>query len=85
MLAAPMGRIDGRVADAALETGYRVVMTSFTGINTDIDDLKFLRRFQVKRNRHELKPGAYFSPVSRVRIVGRAKDMAKKIQGKLSR
>jgi len=85
MLASPMGRIDGRVAGAALETGYRVIMTSFAGINTDIDDLKFLRRFQVKRGRRNLGVRRYFSPVSGVRLVGTAKNAAKSIRRRLSR
>jgi hypothetical protein len=85
MLAVPMGRIDNRVVDTAIETGYGVIMTSFTGINTDIDDLKFLRRFQVKQSRRRLRPRRYFSPVSGVRLVGKAKNVAKNIRRKLSR
>lgn len=85
MLAAPMGRIDRRVADTARDAGYRVVMTSFTGINTDIDDLRFLKRFQVKRGRRNLDVRRYFSPVSAVRLVGTAKNTVKKIRRKLSR
>ena len=83
MIAAPMGRIDDRVTQAALNQGYQVVMTSFTGINTDIDDLKFLKRFQVKRNRGSRGWDDYFSPASRVRLVGAAKNMAKKIRSRL--
>ncbi len=85
MLAAPMGRIDRRVVDTALDAGYRVIMTSFTGINTDIDDLKFLRRFQVKHRRRDLDVRRYFSPASGVRLIGAAKNTVKKIRRKLSR
>ncbi len=85
MMAAPMGRIDARVAAAAMEAGYRVVMTSFTGINTDIDDLKFLKRFQVKRRRGPKGWRDYFSPVSKVRIIGAAKNTAKKLRNRITK
>lgn len=79
MMAAPMGRIDSRVVAAAIAAGYRVVMTSFTGLNTDIDDLKFLKRFQVKRNRGPKGWDNYFRPLSGIRIVGTLKNMIKKL------
>jgi len=85
MMAAPMGRIDSRVAGAALKAGYQVVMTSFTGLNTDIDDLKFLKRFQVKRNRGPKGWHDYFSPMSKVRLIGAAKNMAKRIRSRLTK
>jgi peptidoglycan/xylan/chitin deacetylase (PgdA/CDA1 family) len=85
MLAAPLGRIDDRVVDSALEAGYVVIMTSFTGINTDIDDLKYLKRFQIKSDRRSLRVYRYFSPISGVRLIGTAKNIAKKIRRKMSR
>jgi peptidoglycan/xylan/chitin deacetylase (PgdA/CDA1 family) len=85
MVAAPMGRVNSRVAAAALEADYQVVMTSFTGINTDIDDLKFLKRFQVKSNRGPKGWHDYFSSMSNVRIMGAAKNLAKKARGRLTK
>lgn len=80
MLAAPMGRINRRVAGTAHELGFRVIMTSFTGINRNRDDLKYLKRFQIKRNRHSLQLDRYFAALSGVRISGAAKNLAKKIR-----
>ena len=85
MVAAPMGRIDGRVVQAALKAGYQVIMTSFTGINTDIDDLKYLRRFQVKRTRGRRGWDDYFRSISGVRMIGAAKNTAKKIRSRLTK
>jgi len=83
MLAVPMGRIDDRIVNTALEIGYEVIMTSFTGINENRDDLKFMKRFQVKSNRR-LRPDDYFNPYSSVRLIGAAKNLAKKIRRKLT-
>jgi peptidoglycan/xylan/chitin deacetylase (PgdA/CDA1 family) len=83
MLAAPMGRINRRVVETALEAGYEVIMTSFAGINKDRDDLKFLRRVQIKRRHHSLAIDNYYRPVSRVRIEGAARNLAKKIRNRL--
>ncbi len=81
MLAAPMGRIDDRVVKTALEAGYEVIMTSFTGINDDRDDFKFLKRFQVK-NGYGMNLDDFFNPYSKVRIVGALKNTAKKFRGR---
>lgn len=80
MLAAPMGRIDARVQNCAREAGYEVVMTSYTGINRDIRDLTFLKRFQVKRGRSKLRVDDYFRRFSMVGMIGAAKNLAKRIR-----
>jgi peptidoglycan/xylan/chitin deacetylase (PgdA/CDA1 family) len=84
MLATPMGRINDRVIRNAREAGYTIIMTSFTGINRDMDDLVRLRRFQVKSHCRELRLDDYFKPISAVRIGGAAKNVAKKIRNRLS-
>ena len=80
MLAAPMGRIDKRVRETAKEAGYDIIMTSFTGINCLPEDLGSLRRFQVKDHLDDLPLAGYFSPASKVRIMGSAKNAAKRIR-----
>jgi peptidoglycan/xylan/chitin deacetylase (PgdA/CDA1 family) len=84
MIAAPTGRIDTRVAEAALKAGYQVIMTSFAGINTDIDDLKYMKRFQVKKDRGRKGWDDYFRSASRVRIIGATKNAVKKIRNRLT-
>ncbi len=83
MLAAPMGRINEIVVQTALETGYEIIMTSFTGINREIADLKYLRRFQIKAGGRGPVWGDYFRPYSGVRVMGAMKNMAKKIRSHL--
>ena len=83
MLAAPMGRIDDRVAKTALDTGYEIIMTSFTGINRAGSDLQYLKRFQVKSHRRALRLNDYFRASSGVRMSGAAKNLAKRIRDKL--
>ncbi len=82
-LAAPMGRINDRVTKTALELGYEVIMTSYTGINRAGRDLKYLKRFQVKSNRRQLKLDDYFSATSGVRIIGAAKNLIKRIRDRV--
>jgi len=82
MLAAPMGRLNVRVIETALELGYTLIMSSFTGINRLSDDFTCLRRFQVKGDPRTLAIGRYFNPVSGVRIMGAAKNAAKKVMNR---
>jgi peptidoglycan/xylan/chitin deacetylase (PgdA/CDA1 family) len=82
-LAAPMGRIDRRVMQAALDAGYEVIMTSYTGINRGVEDLHMMKRFQVKSGRRRLMVDEYFSAISAVRAAGAAKNLVKKVRGRL--
>ncbi|NMC43081.1 MAG: polysaccharide deacetylase family protein [candidate division Zixibacteria bacterium] len=79
-LTIPMGRMDKKVAAAAIEAGYKIVMTSFTGINRSADDLASLRRFQVKRSRAILPLDDYFRAGSMIRLAGAAKNVIRKIR-----
>jgi peptidoglycan/xylan/chitin deacetylase (PgdA/CDA1 family) len=83
MFAAPMGRINQRVIEMAKDAGYSVIMTSFTGINKGLSDLYQLKRFQVKNQERSLPLQGYYSPLSKVRLTGTAKNLAKKIIGGL--
>ena len=80
MLAAPMGRINRRVISCAEQVGYSLIMTSHTGINTGPDDLKSLKRFQVKSYMDKLPLDDYFRPLSALRLIGSAKNMVKKLR-----
>lgn len=80
MLTVPMGRINARVVDCALDIGYSVIMTSYTGINTKPGDFTALKRFQVKDHVKSLPLDDYYSPFSSQRIIGAAKNMVKKLR-----
>lgn len=80
MLTIPMGRMNTSVPAAARQAGYTVVLTSFTGINRSADDLSRLRRFQVKRPRTTLPLNEYFRAGSTIRMVGAAKNLARRIR-----
>jgi peptidoglycan/xylan/chitin deacetylase (PgdA/CDA1 family) len=83
MITAPMGRINKNVVNAAIDVGYEVIMTSYTGINRDREDLKYLKRFQVKGNRKQLQVNDYFRALSGVRLIGAARNLARKIRDRL--
>ncbi len=80
MVTIPMGRLDACVTAAAIEAGYTVIMTSFTGINRTMDDLTCLRRFQVKRHQETLPLEACFNPRSVLRLTGAAKDVVRRLR-----
>jgi len=79
-LTIPMGRIDKKVAAAAREAEYKIVMTSFTGINRSADDFVSLRRFQVKRPQETLPLDDYFRTGSMIRLVGAAKNVIRRVR-----
>lgn len=80
MLAAPMGRINRRVSKCAAQIGYSLIMTSYTGINTEPDDLKLMKRFQVKSHMDKLPLDDYYKPLSSLRLIGSAKNMVKRLR-----
>lgn len=79
IVALPMGRWSRRVVDMAREVGYEAVLTSFTGINHSRADMRNAKRFQVKSPRDALELESYFRVFSVVRIVGAAKNLAKRL------
>jgi peptidoglycan/xylan/chitin deacetylase (PgdA/CDA1 family) len=84
MFAVPMGQLNKSVVKIALEVGFSIIMTSFAGINTSSDDLKSLKRFQVKSHVDSLHLDRYFIRLSGVRLEGEAKNLIKRIKGAFS-